>query len=93
MSTLGIMVKASVGRFCVRLPDIWGTSVSPSFRIGVLTANNPARAFYEAMGGREIGHGTDDEEGYLLPVTIYGWADITDLDPGSSSPANRTRAD
>jgi len=60
-------------------------------RIGVLSANSPARGFYEAMGGREIGHGTDDEEGYLLPLTIYGWADITDLDPGSSSPANRTR--
>src|SRR3954451_7230624 len=47
--------------------------------IGVLSANSPARAFYEAMGGREIGQGTDDEEGYLLPLTIYGWADLTDL--------------
>jgi GNAT superfamily N-acetyltransferase len=64
--------------------------------IGVLSANSPARAFYESMGGREIGHDTDDEEGYLLPVTIYGWADITDLDPDatdSSSRANRTRPD
>jgi ribosomal protein S18 acetylase RimI-like enzyme len=49
--------------------------------IGVLSANTPARAFYEAMGGLEIGQGTDDEEGYLLPLTIYGWADVTDLDP------------
>ena len=64
--------------------------------IGVLTANSPARAFYEAMGGREIGQGTDDEEGCLLPLTIYGWADVTDLDPDetdSSSPANRAGPD
>jgi len=26
------------------------------------------------MGGREVGQGTFDEDGYLLPVTIYGWA-------------------
>jgi len=50
-------------------------------RIGVLSANSPARAFYEAMGGRETGQDTEDEEGYLLPLTIYGWADVTDLDP------------
>jgi ribosomal protein S18 acetylase RimI-like enzyme len=50
-------------------------------RIGVLTANGPARRFYEAMGGREIAHGTVDEEGYLSPLTIYAWADLNDLNP------------
>jgi ribosomal protein S18 acetylase RimI-like enzyme len=55
-------------------------------RIGVLSANSPARAFYEAMGGREIGEDTDDEEGYLLPLTIYGWDDVTDLDPVQTDP-------
>ena len=55
--------------------------------ISVLTANLPARGFYEAMGGREIGQGTFDEEGYLLPVTIYAWADIRTLtgDPTAAS--------
>jgi GNAT superfamily N-acetyltransferase len=48
--------------------------------IGVLSANSPARAFYEAMGGREIGQGTVDEEGYLLPLTTYAWADVGDLE-------------
>jgi len=64
--------------------------------IGVLSANRPARVFYEAMGGREIGQGTDDEEGYLLPVTIYGWADVTDLasdETDTSPPTERTRSD
>ena len=44
--------------------------------IGVLTANLPARGFYEAMGGHEIGQRTFDEEGYLLPGTVYEWTDI-----------------
>ncbi len=48
-------------------------------QLGVLTTNLPARGFYEAMGGRETGRRTDDEEGFLLPVTIYGWSDITAL--------------
>lgn len=55
--------------------------------ISVLTANLPARGFYEAMGGRESGQGTFDEEGYLLPVTIYAWADLRTLtgDPTAAS--------
>ena len=44
--------------------------------IGVLTANLPARAFYEAMGGQEIGQRAFDEEGTLLPETVYKWSDI-----------------
>jgi GNAT superfamily N-acetyltransferase len=50
-------------------------------RVGVLSANISARAFYEAMGGRESGQGTFNEEGYLLPMTIYTWPDITSLGP------------
>ncbi len=62
--------------------------------IGVLSANRPARAFYEAMGGHAKGQGTIDEEGYLLPLTIYTWADITDLNRDGTDPpwtAERTR--
>jgi GNAT superfamily N-acetyltransferase len=55
-----------------------------TLHIGVLTANLPARRFYEAMGGREIGQRTFDEEGYLLPVTIYAWSDIIALGGGTS---------
>jgi len=56
-----------------------------ALRLDVLTANLPARAFYEAMGGREIDQGTLDEEGYLLPVTVYGWSDITALSGDTSA--------
>lgn len=50
--------------------------------IGVLTANRPARAFYEAMGGHEIGQRTFDEEGVLLPETVYAWPDINSIAGG-----------
>lgn len=50
-----------------------------SLHVGVLTANLPARAFYEAMGGRETGQRKFDEEGVLLPGTVYAWSDITAL--------------
>ncbi len=50
-----------------------------SLHLVVLTANLPARAFYEAMGGREIGQQEVEEEGHLLPGTVYGWPDITVL--------------
>ena len=61
-------------------------------QIDVLTANLAARGFYEVMGGREIGRRTVDEEGYLLPVTIYGWPDITALTGDSSETPGRPRA-
>ena len=47
--------------------------------VGVLSANLAARAFYEAMGGFEIGQRTFDEEGHPLPETVYGWPNLTAL--------------
>ena len=45
-------------------------------RVDVLTANRPARRFYEVMGAHENGQGTFDEEGHLLGVTVYEWAEL-----------------
>jgi GNAT superfamily N-acetyltransferase len=50
--------------------------------IGVLSSNLPARAFYEVMGGHEIGQRSFDEEGIPLPETVYAWPDITVLTGG-----------
>jgi ribosomal protein S18 acetylase RimI-like enzyme len=50
-----------------------------ALHVAVLASNLPARAFYEGMGGCEIGKRTFDEEGHLLPMTIYAWPDITAL--------------
>ena len=52
-------------------------ALGPStLHIGVLTANLPARRFYEAIGGHEIGQRVFDEEGDLQPETVYAWPDI-----------------
>ena len=45
-------------------------------RIGVLTANQPARGFYEAMGGVAVEQRLFDEDGHQLPETVYAWPDI-----------------
>ncbi len=53
----------------------------PSVLIRCLTANTPARRFYEALGGRIVGEHTDDDGGVLLQQTVYGWTeeDVTRL--------------
>ena len=65
----GSLLKAA----CRELVDLGYSAL----RIGVLAANLPARAFYQAMGGREVDQRMFDEEGHLLPMTVYAWADIT----------------
>jgi ribosomal protein S18 acetylase RimI-like enzyme len=65
-----------------RLADLGYTEL----QVRVLSANGPARGFYEALGGHETGQAVDDEEGYLLPVTIYGWTDVKDLDRDEPGP-------
>jgi GNAT superfamily N-acetyltransferase len=47
-----------------------------SLHIAVLTANLPARAFYEAMGGRDIGERIFDEDGVMLDERVYAWPDF-----------------
>jgi ribosomal protein S18 acetylase RimI-like enzyme len=53
-------------------------------RLGVLSANQPARRFYEAMGGVAVEQRLFDEDGYELPETVYAWSDITHVGPSSS---------
>jgi ribosomal protein S18 acetylase RimI-like enzyme len=55
--------------------------------IGVLTANLPARAFYEAMGGHHVGERTFDEEGTPLPETVYAWPDIASMTGATREPS------
>jgi ribosomal protein S18 acetylase RimI-like enzyme len=62
-----------------------------ALHVGVLTANIPARAFYEAMGGQEIGQRTFDEEGVALPGTVYAWPDISSVPVPSRQQAARVR--
>ena len=60
--------------------------------IGCLAADEPARRFYEALGGRLIGEREFDEEGVMLPEVVYGWADTQALiAAGSAEPSERHR--
>ncbi len=62
----------------------WGYA---RLEISVLSNNLAARGFYEAMGGVEIDRRTVDEEGHLLPATVYGWQDLAALAGGRTRDA------
>jgi ribosomal protein S18 acetylase RimI-like enzyme len=46
----------------------------PSAVIECLSANAPARRFYEALGGRVVGTYRIEEAGTQRPSTVYGWS-------------------
>jgi ribosomal protein S18 acetylase RimI-like enzyme len=48
-----------------------------ALRIGCLAANEPARRFYEALGGQVIAERLFDQDGVMLPEVVYGWADMS----------------
>ncbi len=43
-------------------------------------ADNPARFFYEAMGGRRVGERDEKLWGTLLHESAYGWHDLSDAE-------------
>ena len=51
-----------------------------SLHIGVLTANLDA-GFYEALGGQLVEERMFEDDGVLLPESVYAWPDITDFLP------------
>jgi GNAT superfamily N-acetyltransferase len=51
----------------------------PALEIAVLTANTPARGFYEALGGQLVREAEFEDYGYILPEVVYRWADTQAL--------------
>jgi ribosomal protein S18 acetylase RimI-like enzyme len=51
----------------------------PALLIGVLAANAPARAFYEALSGRYLRERPIEIGGATLPEVFYGWPDASVL--------------
>ena len=47
--------------------------------IGCLDTNAPARGFYEACGGQEVGEKEMEDYGFAERQIIYGWEDISIL--------------
>lgn len=51
----------------------------PTLYIAALAASEPARRFYESLGGQLVGTREDYENGVLIPLVVYGWADTQAL--------------
>jgi ribosomal protein S18 acetylase RimI-like enzyme len=43
--------------------------------VGALADNGPARRFYEAVGGRLLGHRPTEDEGVVFDEVVYVWED------------------
>lgn len=54
----------------------------PGVGLGVVIDNHPARAFYEAMGGRMIASYTDPGPTWRSDNVLYAWHDFTAFGPG-----------
>lgn len=63
-----------VGAIAARL----GTQGHRSMLVWVLR-DNPARGFYQALGGKQLGEKTIDIGGVPLPEIAYGWSDLAEL--------------
>lgn len=50
--------------------------------VGVLTENEPARAFYEAQGGKLIASYVDPGPNWRSDNVLYAWHDLTAFNPG-----------
>ena len=61
----------------------WSRPSAPAYGravlIWVLAANAPARAFYEALGGRYLREQQIEIGGVALPEVAYGWPDAAAL--------------
>ena len=57
-----------------------------SLYLWVYRENRPARAFYEALGGRMVDSDVEHCEGLELPIVAYAWKPIDDLIALSARP-------
>lgn len=67
---MGIGRSLVAGAFESLIGEKW-----PAALVWVLSAN-PARFFYEALGGRLVGERQESFAGALLDETAYGWSDL-----------------
>ncbi|MEO9168907.1 MAG: GNAT family N-acetyltransferase [Aestuariivirga sp.] len=57
----------------------WVDRGGSTLTIGVLTANKPARAFYESLGAEFVRYGTYNWSGFDLPDCLYIWRDLAKI--------------
>lgn len=74
---IGRLLIAAVARWLVR-------HGMHGMRVRVLGTNMPARRFYAALGGEEIGEEEDEDEGIVLHQVVYEWTNLRHRWPGSA---------
>jgi ribosomal protein S18 acetylase RimI-like enzyme len=60
--------------------------------LGVVVGNDPAIAFYEAMGGARVGRYTDPGPVWRSDNFVYAWDDLASLISFASAPSSRRPA-
>lgn len=76
-----------IGRHLAGLAAAWLRDQGyRSMLVLVLADNQPARRFYEALGGRYVGQGSIVIGGADLREAAYGWDDLTALLPERDGP-------
>lgn len=72
--------RQGLGRILVRTvaEQLYGYGLN-GLLIRVLSANQAARKFYEALGGELVLHEVIEEEGVVLDQVGYGWANVSSL--------------
>ncbi|WP_421694243.1 GNAT family N-acetyltransferase [Aestuariivirga sp.] len=72
--------RMGIGRaLLARVATQWREADGHALSLGVLTANHPARAFYEALGARLVTDDSYEWDGHLLPESIYVFENLAEL--------------
>ena len=76
--------RQGIGRWLIGLAARhWLAQGGHSLSVGVLAANAPARAFYEALGARLVQTGTYNWDGHALADCIYIYENLPGLAGGA----------
>lgn len=69
--------RRGIGRLLIAAVARWliGQGMR-GMRVRVLRANLPARRFYAALGGEEIGNEEQEDAGVVLDQVVYEWTDL-----------------
>jgi ribosomal protein S18 acetylase RimI-like enzyme len=77
-----------IGRnFMREMVEVLQANGFESLQLRVLEKNEPARKFYEKLGGRVAGKGIFKYDGFDLPDVTYVWTDIEDMIKASAGKA------
>jgi ribosomal protein S18 acetylase RimI-like enzyme len=72
--------RMGIGRDLIRTAaEHFARELVPSMFLGVFADNDPARRFYESLGGRKIKEYLDEIRGEKCTIALYGWPSVHEL--------------